>query len=259
MSLQRVNYDDHQHRVYAKARAIGADMLGRWMEVFAAALPAARPLALLDLGSGTGRFSPALADAFGGPVHGVEPSAGMRAVASANAAHPAVTYLEGEAADIPLGDASVDGVLMFLSFHHVEDKKGAAREIARVLKPGGRILLRGVFSDRPPPTWYNAYFPRLEAIQAAMFPTLPEVLALFGAEGFEQLAYFEIEEQYSQSEAQAVEQIRLRGISTFDHLSSEEIAAGFARMDRDLEAGRLHPPLTGRSDLLVLGRQAARL
>ncbi|MDR3472173.1 MAG: class I SAM-dependent methyltransferase [Devosia sp.] len=254
MSLQRVDYDDHQHRVYAKARSISADMLLCWMEVFAAELPSALPLALLDLGSGTGRFSPALADCFGGPVFGVEPSAGMRAVASANASHPAVTYLEGEAADIPLGDATVDGVLMFLSFHHVQDKPGAVREIARVLKPSGRILLRGVFSDRPPPTWYQAYFPRLEAIQAAMFPTLLEVLTLFGAQGFRQLAYREIEEQYSESEAQAVEQLRLRGISTFDHLSDKEITSGFARMDRDLEDGRLHPPLTGRSDLLVLGR-----
>lgn len=254
MSLKRVDYDDHQHRVYAKARTIGAGMLSRWMEVFAAELPSSRPLALLDLGSGTGRFSPALADRFGGPVYGVEPSAGMRAVASANATHPAVTYLEGEAADIPLEDAAVDGVLMFLSFHHVQDKEGAVREIARVLKPHGRILLRGVFSDRPPPTWYNHYFPRLEAIQRAMFPTLPQVLNLFGAAGFRQLAFREIEEQYSDSEAQAIEQIRLRGISTFDHLSDEETASGFARMDRDLETDRLHPPLTARSDLLVLGR-----
>jgi ubiquinone/menaquinone biosynthesis C-methylase UbiE len=254
LSLQRVDYDDHQHRVYAKARAISPDMRARWMEVFAAELPPARPLALLDLGSGTGRFSPALADHFGGPVYGVEPSAGMRAVAAADAAHPIVAYLEGEAAAIPLEDAAVDGVLMFLSFHHVTDKAGAVREIARVLKPQGRILLRGVFSDRLPPTWYRAYFPRLEAIERSMFPTLTEVLALFGAAGFAPLALREVEERYADSEAEAIERLRLRGISTFDHLSQEEITEGFARLDRDEMSGSLRPPLTGRSDLLVLGR-----
>ena len=38
--------------------------------------------------------------------------------------------LAAEAARIPLQDATVDGVLMFLSFHHVPDKAAAAREIA---------------------------------------------------------------------------------------------------------------------------------
>ena len=43
--------------------------------------PSRRSLAVLDLGSGTGRFTPALAEAFGGPVYGVEPLHKMRAVA----------------------------------------------------------------------------------------------------------------------------------------------------------------------------------
>ena len=59
------------------------------MEAFARHLPEARPPAWLDLGSGTGRMTPSLASAFGGPVHGVEPSGKMRALA--HAAHPAVT------------------------------------------------------------------------------------------------------------------------------------------------------------------------
>ena len=155
---------------------------------------------------------------------------------------------------VPLEDASIDGVLMFLSFHHVQDKPAAVREIARVLRPGGRVLLRQVFSDRPPPTWYNAYFPRLDAIQASMFPTLSETLELFGAAGFRQLDYQQIEERYSDTEEEAIERLRLRGISTFDHLTEDEITSGFARMDADRAAGRLHPPLMGRSDLLVLGR-----
>ena len=46
---------------------------------------------VLDLGSGTGRFTPALADTFGGPVNGVEPSAGMRAAELQISGHPAVT------------------------------------------------------------------------------------------------------------------------------------------------------------------------
>ncbi|OPG08042.1 hypothetical protein B1L11_28940 [Microbispora sp. GKU 823] len=49
-------------------------------------------MAGLDVGSGTGRFTPALARAFG-PVTGVEPSVRMRETAQAQSRHPGVRYL----------------------------------------------------------------------------------------------------------------------------------------------------------------------
>ena len=52
------------------------------------ALAAGQAINAIDLGSGTGRFTPALADTFGGPVYGVEPSARMRETAQAQSAAP---------------------------------------------------------------------------------------------------------------------------------------------------------------------------
>lgn len=251
--LATVDYDRHQSSVYAKARAISPAMLGEWMAIFSEYLPTERPLGIIDLGSGTGRFTPALANTFGGPVFGVEPSTKMRLIAEDHAAHPAVHYVSGEAASIPLPDAAADAVLLFLSFHHAPDKRAAAREIARVLRPGGRVLLRGQFSDRIPEVWWDRYFPRLGSIQAEMFPTLGEVLEAFAAAGLRRIDLREVEETYANSEQDAIERLRLRGISTFDHLDEAEIRAGFAEIDTDLAAGRLHVELTGRSDLLVLG------
>src|SRR3990167_542566 len=106
-------------------------------------------------GAGVGRLTPALAETFGGPVWGVEPSAKMRAVAEATAAHPAVTWLAGEAAAIPLPDDTADAALMFLSIHHVPDRAAAAAETARVLKPGGRVLVRSPFSARMNGGWWQ--------------------------------------------------------------------------------------------------------
>jgi len=253
MTLKPVDYDQGQHAVYAKARAIAPDMLRQWMDVFEDAAPARRPLAILDLGSGSGRFTPALAARFGGPVTGVEPSAAMRQIAEAQGVPPGVRYLAGGASAIPLDDASVDAVLMFLSFHHFPDRALAVREIARVLAPGGRVLLRGVFSDRPPGEWWNPFFPRLEEIGRQMFPTLGETIDLFAAVGLRSQGLVEVTERYSASEEQALERLRLKGISTFEHLTPAELADGFAALDRAVRAGDLHIPLTGRSDLLVLG------
>ena len=156
--LAKINYDDRQHAGYQEGRRLGPEALALWLAAFAEHAPRTRPLAVLDLGSGTGRFAPALAEAFGGPVCGVEPSARMRALAEAAPHPPAVSYREGCAERIPLPDASCDLVLMFLSFHHVEDRGRGAAEIARVLRPGGRVFIRSTFADRMPALEWHRYF-----------------------------------------------------------------------------------------------------
>ena len=100
MTLKPVDYDQRQHEVYAQARAIAPDMLEQWMDVFERVLPARRPLAILDLGSGSGRFTPALAARFGGPVTGVEPSDAMRGIAEAQGSSANLRYLRGGASAI---------------------------------------------------------------------------------------------------------------------------------------------------------------
>lgn len=129
--LAQVNYDHRQHAVYQQGRRMSPDSIAVWMDAFTAHTPSARPLAVLDLGSGTGRFAPALANTFGGPVYGVEPSAKMRAVAMTESTHPDITYLAGSAESIPLPDKSCDVVLMFVSFHHVQQREAAAKERTR--------------------------------------------------------------------------------------------------------------------------------
>lgn len=231
-----------------------AEALARWMARFAEHLPERRPLTIVDLGSGIGRLTPGLAETFGGPVYGVEPSARMREIALATAAHPAVTYLAGEAARIPLDDHSVDAVLMFLSFHHVHDRAAGAAEIARVLKPGGRVLIRSPFSDRMTGGWWQKFFARALDIEKQMFPPLAEVTGVFAAAGLTPLALVEVIEVYAASAAEAAEKLRLRTISTFEHMTEAEIEEGFAGLDAHIAAGVDDGPAsTGQSDLLVLG------
>src|ERR1700726_836557 len=135
--MDKVDYDARLHAVYVAGRRMSRGPLQTWMEAFARHLPQTRPLVWLDLGSGTGRMTPALASAFGGPAHGVEPSDKMRTQALAHAGHPAVTYAAGSAEQIPLSDASCDAALLFFVWHHVVERRGAAQELRRVVKPGG--------------------------------------------------------------------------------------------------------------------------
>lgn len=253
--LAQVNYDHRQHAVYQQGRGMRPGSIAVWMDEFAVHSPTARPLAVLDLGSGTGRFTPALANTFGGPVYGVEPSDKMRAVATSEAAHPHVTYLAGSAEDIPLADKSCDAVLMFLSFHHVQQREAAAKEIARVLRPGGAVLIRSVFADRMPDLRWHNFFPRARDIEMQMFPTSDTVIRLFADVGLRPITLTAIEEEFAPDLATYAARIRLRAISTFEHLSDEEFADGVARMDAAVAAATERQPVTAASDLLVLVRR----
>ena len=247
-----VDYDGHQSTVYATGRALRPSVMAEWMAAFAGHAPPARPLTVLDLGSGTGRFTPSLADTFGGPVYGVEPSAGMRQVALESSTHPAVTYLDGSADAVPLPDAGVDLVLVYMVWHHVPDRAAAAAEIRRVLRPGGRVLIRSTFSDRMPDLAWHTYFPRATDLEREIFPTSVEVEREFAAAGLRRAALDVVRVQTVETFEQYAARLRTRAISIFEHLTEEEIETGFARLDEDLAANRSPGRLAEDGDLLVL-------
>jgi len=253
VTLKPIDYDRVQHGVYAAGRALAPGVLEAWLDAFAEWWPPRSPLRLLDLGSGVGRFTPGLAERFGGPVYGAEPSTRMRAVAEASARHPAVSYLAGEAASIPLKDDAVDGALMFLSLHHVPDIPAAAVEIARVLRSNARLQIVSGFSDRPAgASWWHRFFPRAAEIERAMFPSVAEVEGPFAAAGLSLIALDRVRTLQWESVAAAARQLRLRPYSTFEHLTESEVVDGLARLERATRDPASHEPIFGLSDRMVL-------
>jgi SAM-dependent methyltransferase len=231
--MDKVDYDARLHAVYAEGRQMSPDALRTWMAAFAGHLPETRPLTWLDLGSGTGRMTPSLATAFGGPVHGVEPSDRMRAQA---VGHPAVTYTAGSAEHIPLPDASCDAALLFFVWHHVVDRAAAARELRRVVRPGGTLFVQANLSDRMPDVWWFRVMPEWREIDRAQFRSEDEVRGDFAGAGWTLAARDEVTWPRSASLAEDVERLRLRAVSAFEHMSEEVAEAGFARIEEALPA-----------------------
>ncbi|WP_026929808.1 class I SAM-dependent methyltransferase [Glycomyces tenuis] len=232
--MEKVDYDARLHTVYTAGRRMSPDALQRWMESFARHLPERRPLTWLDLGSGTGRMAPALASAFGGPVHGIEPSDKMRAQALAHAVHPAVDYAAGSAERIPLPDASCDAALLFFVWHHVSDRESAARELHRVVKPGGRLFVQTNFADRMPDVWWFRVVPEWREADLAQFRSREAVTSDFTGAGWTLLSRDEVTWPRSASLSEDFERLKLRAVSVFEHLSAEAAEAGFARIEAAL-------------------------
>jgi SAM-dependent methyltransferase len=98
----------------------------------------------IDLAAGTGLFTRALERRVN-QVIAVEPDDRMRAVLAARS--PGVRAVAGRGEDIPVPDASADGVFVSSAWHWL-DPNQAVPEIARVLRDGGRLGVIWTSRDR---------------------------------------------------------------------------------------------------------------
>lgn len=107
------------------------------LDRFTASLGAGR---VCDLGCGPGQVAGYL-HAAGLNVFGLDLSPGM--IGEARRAHPAIPFGVADLLALPLADASLDGIAAFYAIVNLapENLPRALVEFARVLRPGGRLLL----------------------------------------------------------------------------------------------------------------------
>jgi arsenite methyltransferase len=103
-------------------------------------------LSVLEIGCGTGVITRDLANRVGdrGRIVGSDPSAGMIAVARQLADDAGLRGLQFEVQDareLPYSDGTFDLVVVVTVLSHVTDPVSVLREVTRVTKPGGRVLI----------------------------------------------------------------------------------------------------------------------
>ncbi|WP_069812212.1 class I SAM-dependent methyltransferase [Streptomyces sp. TP-A0874] len=99
--------------------------------------------AVLDAGCGTGRALPALRSAVGprGTVLGIDLTPEMLEQASRAGRHGSGHLAVADVARLPLRSASLDAVFAAGLISHLPDPGANLRELARVVRPGGRLAL----------------------------------------------------------------------------------------------------------------------
>ena len=164
---------------------------------------------VLDIASGPGATAFLLASEFGVEVDGVD--LGAQSVAAANARAAAegvadrVRFHVGDAERLPFDDAGFDAVVCECAFCTFPDKPTAASEMARVLRPGGRLGITDVALD---PARLDAELQTLAGWVACLADARPveEYVALLGAAGLTTT----VRESHDGALARMIEQIDAR-------------------------------------------------
>ena len=101
-------------------------------------------MTVADIGAGTGFLAAGLAPLVR-LVHVVDASPEMLAVARQNLnAFANVEYHQADGLSLPFADASLDAVFANMYLHHIPQPGDAIREMLRVLRPGGRLVMNFV-------------------------------------------------------------------------------------------------------------------
>jgi SAM-dependent methyltransferase len=216
--------------------------------VLAAHLSSARRV--LDLGSGTGQWSGRLARWFDVDVVGVEPSLGMRARAPDV---PRVAIVGGAAEHIPLRAHVCDAAWLSVVAHHFDDLHVAAREVRRVVQPGGAVLLRTPVPDLVPrraeviercvsdarmegAVLYAALVWPSSMKVIETFPSLADLDAAFGSVGFARVDARLVAHGQARSMREFRDRVAVRADSTLVPVPEEEWQAGLRHLDDLVEA-----------------------
>ncbi len=153
----------HAYDLNNRVHSLGQDQ--RWRR-FAVRQAQVTPGDLvLDVACGTGDLSQAFAASPASRVIGLDFTHEMLVVARekqrghSGPAAAKITYIEGDAQCLPLADASVNVVSIAFGIRNVADPRLALSEFARVLRPGGRLII--LEFDQPRNAvmrWFNTFY-----------------------------------------------------------------------------------------------------
>jgi len=151
-NLPNGNYSNFLTRGYISG--FDLSMLGLMREVrsnLATNLQGCR--SVLDLGCGGGATGAAIQAGGVGDVWGLDPSPYLLRHAAQD--HPGIRFVHGVMEDLPFPDSRFDGVCVCFAFHEMPPARirMALREIARVLKPGGLLVVA-----EPSPVQFRSSF-----------------------------------------------------------------------------------------------------
>ncbi|MEX0169180.1 class I SAM-dependent methyltransferase [Streptomyces sp. LMG1-1-1.1] len=238
---------------YQRGNQMPEESLRDWTRLIGSFTDRPAP-AIVEVGAGTGMFCAAAARWLApSTVVGVDPSEAMLAEAARLHTHPVVHYLRGDAEALPVRSGTFDLALLSRVVHHLPDRPRAARELARVLRPGGVVVVRTTFRERLDALVYD-YWPRLRELDRERFPSADDLIGDFAGAGFTVLKVTSFARPVAEDLRTYHARLTTRPPSKFGRLSPAEFEDGLDHLAADARRERATGPVPvdKRYDLMVL-------
>ena len=184
--MERVDYDRIAHRYDERARdhAVDEDLLD-----FVARKRDSngRITRVLDIGCGTGKQLAADRDRLPGiAMIGLDRFQNMLRIARQRC--PAVAWVQGDGASLPLLSESCDYVTSQFSYQHVRNSTRLLQEVFRVLRPGGRFVMTNIDPWSMTRWAIYQYFPDALALDREDFLPVERFVDLMTVTGFQHVS-----------------------------------------------------------------------
>jgi len=151
--------------------------------------------AILDAGTGTGILLPILKEAVGpsGTIVALDFAEEMIRRAREKHGDDQFSYVVGDLTTTPFADSSFDEVICNSCFPHIQDQEAAAREMLRILKPGGRATVCHTTSREELNSMHNSLG---GVVGNDTLPADDEMQSLFSQAGFTDISIIDQAEGY---------------------------------------------------------------
>jgi ubiquinone/menaquinone biosynthesis C-methylase UbiE len=201
----------------------------------------------LDIGCGTGNYTHAL-NKKGVQFIGIDPSEKM--LDKAKLQNQNITWLLGKAESIPLDNESIDGCIASLTLHHWTNLSNGFKELYRVLKTNGKVVIFTSTPNQMKGYWLNHYFPKMLSVSIQQMPSFEIIKKALIENRFKNIkteAYFikpDLQDLFLYAGKERPElylnaQVRY-GISSFSALSNKkEVEQGLHEIEDDIKTKKI--------------------
>jgi ubiquinone/menaquinone biosynthesis C-methylase UbiE len=187
---------------------------------------------VLEVGCGTGTLASALAEKELCKVWAIDREPAMVEIAKGRIPRGSQARV-ADAEQLPFKDGWFDRAVMRLVAHHL-DRGAAFPELARVLVPGGRVVVATLDPDDFADRWFNRFLPQLLDRDRGRFMKPAVLEHELRAAGFARTSRVEHEEVERWPKEVALAKLEGRYISTLQWASDEEIADAVERARAEL-------------------------
>jgi SAM-dependent methyltransferase len=191
--------------------------------------------ALLEIGCGTANYLAAIVAETGATGFGIDPAERMLAEARSDPSRAGLDLRAASAEALPFADGAFRFAFSVDVIHHVSDRVRAAREVFRVLAPGGRLCIvtdsHDDITNRIP---LASHFPETVPHDLARYPATESIRAELESAGFDEIGFARVAYAYPLAN---LTPYRERAYSVLRLIPDDAFAAGMTRLERDLIDG----------------------